>query len=284
MSSLIEIPFHGRRYISVIGDDEFDNRQSVSGSYKTEAPETPESSIWSAVSLIAPALVPGGLLVRGLVLAGGMAYTAYATRNDPSNKTDVKNLGRELIIEVPVRDTACLGFSTRYAEVGQIYAANPLSSETYYPIRSYNDDMIVHKLSELELILSALGAKNFNIKYHEDELDRAAANLKSSTLPISGEVSMSASRKKRFERSGTSEGREPSLPEKLTWYHQEPDWQTLAQTRLFYGRKEFSFSVELERGLELTAKAVAAFQSLGVDFGADYNKNRNLTLVVSGTF
>lgn len=282
-SALTQLPFHGRRYISVISDQEFDSRTPVPVEAKVATEQRGGSSIWPTVSLIAPALVPGGILVRGALLAGGIAYTAYAARTDPTNKTDLKSIDQNLILEIPVRDTAGFAFSTKYAEVGRVYAANPLSTNIYYPVQSYNDDMIVHKLSELELLLNALGAKSFSIRYHEDEIDRAGAKLTSS-LPVSVEGSLSRARKRRFERSGTSEGRDPSLPEQLTWYPHEPDWQALAQTRLLYGRKEFSFSVELEQGLELTAKAVAAFQSLGVDVSADYNRNRNLTLEVSGTF
>lgn len=282
-SSLTQLPFHERRYISVISDQEFDSRTPAPIESELANQER-SNSIWPAVSLIAPALVPGGMLVRGALLAGGIAYTAYAARTDPSDKTDIKNIDRNLIVEIPVRDTIGFVFSTRYAEVGRVYAANPLSTDIYYPVQSYNDDMIVHKLSELELLLNALGAKRFSIKYHEDETDHVGTKLTSSTLPVGAEGALSRTRKRRFERSGTSDGREPSVPEQLTWYPHEPDWQALAQTRMLYGRKEFSFSVELEQGLELTAKAVAAFQLLGVDVGADYNRNRNLTLVVSGTF
>lgn len=282
--SFLDLSFHERRYICVVSDHEFASRASAQLLPHQSPAEQSGSSIWPAVSLIAPILVPGGVLVRGLVLAGGIAYTAYATRNDPTNKTDTKNIGRDLIVEVPVVDTRGLTFPRRYAEVGRLYALDPLNTRNYYHVQSYEDDMILNKLSELELILCSLGAKRFEIKYAEDDSNRASAGISSSALPVNGNTSLSISRKRRFERSGTSDGREPSLPDGLTWYHQEADWQTLAHSRLHYGRKEFSFSVELERGFELTAKAVAAFESLGVDFGADYNRQRNLTLVVSGTF
>lgn len=216
-SSIVQLPFHNRWDRSVISDEVYVSREPDPAAAERAMEEQGGSSIWPAISLIAPALVPGGLLVRGVLLAGGMAYTAYATRSDSGDKTDVKSYYQDLIVKVPVLDTANFDFLTSYAEVGRVYAANPLSTLTCYPVYSYNDDMIIHKLSELELIPCAQGVKSLAIKYHEDHMDEATGKVASSTLPVGVEAPQTSDRTRRFERSGTSEGREPSLPAPSVW-------------------------------------------------------------------
>lgn len=282
LSPILELDFNARRCIRVISDREFDSREEVIAAPVPTA--KPDSSIWLDVALIAPAVVPGGPLVRGLILAGGIAYTAYTTRTNQSKGNAVGKVGTDLILEVPVRHTRGLTFSTKYAEAGSFYAGNPLDPNLYYPVETYVDDLIVHKLCELELLLSALGAKRFDIKYQEDTSDFAGANLKAGKLPVDVQASISTSRRKRFERSGTSDGCDPALPDELKWFDHEPDWKTLALSRMKYGRREFSFSVELKRGLEISAKSVLGLKELGCDIGVEYDRQRNLTLAVSGTF
>jgi hypothetical protein len=171
------------------------------------------------------------------------------------------------------------------AEVGKVYAANPLQDNIYYYVETYNDDMIDHKLSELERILNGLGARSYEITFNSDERAdvRTDAKFKRSAQAQAA-IDLTNARAKRFERSGTSRGRDPALPSNLVWLDREPSWQALAESRIEHGREDFRLRVTLERDVQISSKIIADFKILKLDVGADYRKKMNFTLTVKGTF
>ncbi|EJU12093.1 hypothetical protein LH128_15581 [Sphingomonas sp. LH128] len=178
-----------------------------------------------------------------------------------------------------------LTFRTGSAEVGQVYAANPVSDMIYYQIGSYNDDMVDHKLSELERLLNSLGAKHYKVSYQDSDSSQNTASAKVKRVASGGlEAELTRARKRRFERSGTSDGREPALPNNLMWFHREPSWQALAEARLQGGRREFALSVELEQSLKLSAKALADIKAMKLNVEAGHHRSTNLALSVTGSF
>lgn len=280
--SLEDLPMHDRRYIRVISDRAFYQKsQEIEKQVRAEG-QGSGSSLSTALLLAAP-LIPGGALVRGAMLIAGIAYTAYVAG---PVKGSIGNEDSGLIIEIPVRDTKSFSFPAGIAEIGQVYAANPLSDRIYFSVETYNDDMIIHKLSELELILNALGAKKYSIIYHENSEVAASVNAKAGVKQVSIEAGASINnvRKMKFERRGTSRGGDPVLPSQLTWYHREPVWQSLAESRIKYGREEFAFSVELEKSLKLSAQAAVNAQVLSGEIGSTFERLGNIILSVEGNF
>lgn len=281
-ASIETMPMHDRRYIRVISDRAFYQKsQEIEKQVRAEGHGS--GSSFSNALLIAAPLIPGGALIRGAMLIAGIAYTAYATG---PVKGAISNEDPGLIIEVPVKDTKNFSFPAGIAEIGQVYAANPLSDRSYFYIESYNDDMIIHKLSELELILNALGAKKYSIIYHETSESLVSANAKAGAkqAAIETDASINNARKMKFERRGTSRGGDPILPSPLTWYHREPVWQSLAESRMKYGREEFAFSVELEKSLKLSAQATVNAQVLSGALGSTFERLGNVILSVEGNF
>lgn len=272
VKSVFDLPFSDRRYIAVLDDREFD-RKKQKASYGLYA---------DILSEAIPLVVPGGLAVRAATKIG-LKLSGQLLQSRSQNAADKVSGG--LIQAIPLREANRFMFLGGCAEVGKAYAANPLQDNVYYAVESYNDDMIDHKLSELERILNGLGARSYEIIFNSDDQENASAGIAfKRAAKVKAETELRNSRARRYERSGTSLGRDPILPSGLVWLDREPSWQALVESRLEHGRQNFGLRVNLERDLQISAKINADFKLLGLDAGADYKKKINFTLAVKGTF
>lgn len=286
MHSIIDAPFHERRYIAVVSDDEYAIRRS-GGSADHGASQW--ASAWKTMQgslLRAGEAVQRKLHSAPVTSSPETETTLEPTSSVPEVRKEVKvDHGAGSIALVTLRQCTDLTFLSGSAEVGQVYAANPLENDVYYQVATYNDDLTDHKISELERILNSLGAKSYKISYEDSE---ASSRGIGSALKIfaggSFNGELTRTRKRRFERSGTSDGHDPKLPDNLVWYHREPTWQALAESRLHHGRKDFALSVELEQSFRLSAKAIADIKAISADAMVHQDRNTALTLSVSGTF
>ena len=271
--SIFDMPFCERRYIAVLSNDEFDTKKN----------KQPDLKYGELLQEVIPLLIPGGVAFRLIALAA----TGYSKDRIFTSKVPVPtgNGRHSLIPAIPLREANRFMFIGGCAEIGKVYAANPLADKTYYSIESYNDDMVDHKLSELERILNGLGATKYQIQFNNEDQYSAQGEGKIRRY-FSGKASaqLSRARAKRFERSGTALGREPVLPVGLVWLEREPSWQALVESRLQHGRQEFGLRVELERDLQISAKISADLKVAGFDVGAAYKKRMNFDITVSGTF
>lgn len=277
MQSITELPFTERRHIAVLSNDDYERNLRLYAPFKYG------DIILEAI----PLLVPGGIRIR---IAAKLGSTIAM---DKANQAYKKYAGRDrsLIQAVPLREANRFRFLSGSAEVGRAYAANPLCDDTYYSVDTYNDDMIDHKLSELERILNGLGAKRYQISFQSDELDGARASLGikerrffKKGAAASVEAEFHRARARRFERGGTSQGRDPCLPSNLVWLDREPSWQALVESRLHYGRENFDLRVTLDRDMRMSSKVMGDLKLLRLDMEASVERKSNVTLSVSGTF
>lgn len=285
---LKDLPIDERRYIAVVSEEQYEQRAAVVGSDDTTG------SLWPVLGIVGSVIVPGGLLVRGgialtsLIWAAASAETKSALAKETQGaKGTQPPKASSVIVLATAKQVANFTFLSGSAEVGQVYAANPVSSDAYYAVESYHDDILDHKLSELERILNSLGAKHYQISYEDADDSHLAAAVSGgkglANAGVNGQITKA--RRRRFERSGTSDGREPELPLELVWFPREPAWRGLAESRLHHGRREFAFSVELENSLKLSLKTLGEIQKvLKVEAEGAYARSGSLTLSVKGAF
>ncbi len=273
LRSVFDLPFSERRYIAVLGDREFDRKKE----------EAPYGVYVDIISEALPLVVPGSMAIRAAAKVGIKLSANWLQNRNKGNPKKVSEGG--LIQAIPLREANRFMFLGGCAEVGKAYAANPLQDNTYYSVETYNDDMIDHKLSELERILNALGARTYEIIFNSDEqLDANIGVGFKRAARVKAAAELRNARAKRYERNGTSRGRDPVLPADLAWLDREPSWQALVESRLEHGREDFGLRVNLERDLQISSKINADFKILGLDAGADYKKKINFSLTVKGTF
>ncbi|QVM85257.1 hypothetical protein [Novosphingobium decolorationis] len=275
--SVTSIPFSERRYIAVLSDQEYDRRVGFTNKLKYG------EIIVEAIPLI----LPGGPLVR---VAGKFALDRIVQKANYSYSKGVSNAGGTVHL-LPLREANLFKFLSGSAEVGRAYAVNPLCDNMYYSVDTYNDDMVDHKLSELERVLNALGATRYSISFQSEysssfdvSIDGQERKFFNRGAKAAFEAESRRARARRFERSGTSAGGEPTLPQDLVWLEREPSWEALVESRLHYGRKTFDLSVTLDRDLRMSAKVMADLKVLRLDMQAKVESRSSVTLYVSGEF
>ncbi len=272
--TLIELPFEERRYIAVVSDEDFKEQTTA------VEPDGSAGSVWPVAGMIASAFIPGGLILRA-----GLAVTSLAVGIYTARRGSKPQPISDSVIPVTMRQTTELMFRGGSAEIGQVYAANPVNDVVYYQIGSYNDDVVDHKLSELERLLNSLGAKHYRVSYEDSDSSQSSLSANAKRVAtVNLEAEVTRARKRRFERSGTSDGGVPALPDNLVWFHREPSWQALAEARIKGSRKEFTLTVELEQSLKLSAKALADIKAMKLSVDAGHHKSTNLALSVTGSF
>ncbi|WP_122050020.1 hypothetical protein [Asaia bogorensis] len=273
LKTVVDLPFAQRRYIAVLDDRDFDRKMKQS----SFSPYT------GLISEALPLFIPGNLALRAAATVGIKLSVDWIQNRAHRDPDEFNRSG--LIQAVPLREANRFKFLGGCAEVGRAYAANPLQEDTYYSVETYNDDMIDHKLSELERILNGLGARSYEIIFNSDEQSAAEIGIGfQRTARLKAAAELRNARAKRYERSGTSRGRDPQLPANLVWLEREPSWQALVESRLEHGRERFRLRVNLERDLQISSKISADFKMLGLNAGADYKRKINFSLTVEGTF
>jgi hypothetical protein len=277
IKSVTDLPFTERRYIAVLSDADYEK------SLKDVRPFQYGDIILEAIPLV----VPGGLGVR-LIAKIGLKY-AISKSNQEYSKNPKKY--QSLIQALPLREANKFKFLSGTAEIGRTYAVNPLRDDIYYSVESYNDDMIDHKLSELERILNSLRAKSYKIIFEADESVDGAFRLSAKEkgflkkgASVTAEAEYHRARARRFERGGTSQGGDPILASNLVWLSREPSWQALVESRLHYGRENFDLRVTLDRDLRISSKVATDLKVLRLDIDASLEKRSNITLSVVGSF
>lgn len=270
--NLLRLPAHERRYITVVPDDDF----------AAQASKSPPFRYRDMAFAVIPLLIPGGPFVR----VASHLSASWVRRKAESIDQPERRRRRPLLLQVPQSAATNLTFSSKIAEPNKVYAVNPYEDKRYYVMGKYHQQMHDHKLSELERILNALGATEYTIDHYE--VDKRSGSLKATTRgAVAGaglDADLAASFAATHRRSGTSQISEPKLPGGLSWYHDEPSWQALAESRITGGRRSFETYVSLDEDYGVTAALKADVKALKLDIGADFKNERRMVFHVKGTF
>lgn len=280
--SIIDLPFHERRYIAVVSNEDFRKHQAAS------SPADDTASAWPILGMIGTSLLQTSPIVLGAKFIGSLIKQGEREEKSvppPPEQNAPKNQKQEVARIISLSDANEFTFISGSAEVGEIYAASPVNSRAYYPVETYSDDLMNHKISELERILNSLGARHYSIKLDQGESSSVGllGGIKRLAEAKAG-AELEKMRRRRFERSGTSDGKEPAMPEQLVWFHREPAWQALAESRLHHGRREFSLTVDLEQSFKLSTKAISDLRALKFEIDGHAQRHSNFSLSVAGSF
>ncbi|MFJ7729303.1 hypothetical protein ACIQXV_24675 [Neobacillus sp. NPDC097160] len=171
-----------------------------------------------------------------------------------------------------------------------LYIAHPLLIGVYYPAANFHPLTLETKYFELINLLSSLGAKEIEVEYLSGLKRESSFNIKVDIGVSSTKSNINSTKTESTNilYKATLEGKEPSLPEKLSWFHNEISWQQLTNDRMNYGLKEFQLAMEYNNdfGIDDFIKSEATFPSLfgGVELGGKYVSHQNTVWKIKGTF
>lgn len=258
---------HERRYITVVDNVDLQAEHD---------PTEPGPTAWPMRVELLQALtfaLPVSLALHALLSLTG--------RQKPS-RAEGQN-GQVSILRVPRSSVGDIDFGASGWEPGVVYAVNPKQPTMYRPLATFHEEMLLHKLTELDRLLNALGAKEYEISHVRRRGRRGEASLGLGSLfDLGGATGRTAFSERHW--SGTSEGHEPHLPEKLCWYAREREWQNLAESRMQGSRLRFAFSVRQDEDFGVDARLAASVEAAKLKIGGRYTSVDHVEFAVAGTF
>ncbi|MFT3770905.1 MAG: hypothetical protein QM820_36260 [Minicystis sp.] len=170
-----------------------------------------------------------------------------------------------------------------------LYAGHPATAQKYVPLFDFHRFLFEHKFAELVAILMHLGATRIKVKrkagWGRDlsaalnvglpQVELAASATAESHRGVNADLLYEA------ELDGTTS---PELPPNLVWYPHEPTWQQVAEGRLRFGLKSFSFSLEYSDDYGVNLGLKAKVEKAGLDAGGAFHKHQATIWLFEGEF
>lgn len=266
--SWLTLELQDRRYITIV-EDEGEPAPGGAPSSSARLGIEPEWLRWAPVAI--PLLAVPFLLPIG----AGVALR-WLGRNRPVD-------GLVNVRRVPRRFVGEADFGPQGWETGIVYAANPKKPPMYRSLATFQEEMLLHKITELERLINGLGAREYEIRHTSGKVSEAGGSF---ALTALGGIMAGGQRSRLTERhwGGTSDGHEPAVPSGMVWYDSEPEWQNLAESRLNGSRRQFSFSVRQNQDFGVDAKLAASVMEAGLRIGGNFRSVERVEFAVSGSF
>jgi hypothetical protein len=266
--SWLTLELQDRRYITIIeGEGELPA--------SAEPTPSPRIDIDAAWLRWAPLAIPLLVTPFGLPMGVAVAMRWLAAKRPDREQVNV--------LPVPRRFVGAADFGPQGWETGIVYAANPKKPSMYRPLATFQEDLLLHKIAELERLINGLGAREYEILHTSGKVSAAGGLL---SLASMGGSEASGQRSRLTERhwGGTSDGHEPAVPVGMVWYDSESEWQNLAESRLSSSRRQFSFSVRQNHDFGVDAKLAASVVEAGLQIGGFFRSVERVEFAVSGSF
>ena len=193
------------------------------------------------------------------------------------------------VLSVSRSESTMLQFPPGHPQDGVLYVGHPTVHEIYYPTAQFHRLAFEHKLSEAIELLMALGAIEINVEHQVGWGKEFSTNLNVPTGKAGEQVGTTAGKNTEKQRhvlfqislEGTSD---PSVPDELVWFPQEPTWQQVARGRIKYGMKSFSISLRYENDFGINADLEVMAGKAGLNLGGKFKNHESTIWKVQGSF
>ncbi|WP_441000272.1 hypothetical protein [Fodinibius sp. SL11] len=212
---------------------------------------------------------------------GGLAYELI------KSSMNARKSGIDLSI-IPTRAVKHLSLPPNHPQEKVIYVIHPVNDLEYIPISSFHHFAFKHKFAEVIRLLSHLGATSIKGEYihgyGKEFLGKAGAEINGvGEVEGKGEKKSSKNRQLIYEANlaGTTT---PTLPDDLSWYHYEPTWKAIAESRMKFGLKDFDLRLEYSDNYGIDAEFKAKVQNSGFQVKGEFDQFKKTTWHFYGTF
>jgi hypothetical protein len=149
--------------------------------------------------------------------------------------------------------------------------------------------MFEHKFCEAIRILRFLGATRIDVEHVKGKSTEWSSKLDMRVIAgkLSGEVSgISQSGSRLILRASFPGATNPSLPEDLVWYLNEPTWQEIAEGRLKHSLQNFELYVQYVDDFGINSGLAGKFvkSSAGLDLGGKFEEHELTVWRLVGVF
>ena len=269
LESFLEMPYAKRKLIVVADDPVVEKERATMASKGAESNEVDWTTVFKkSLPYISPAIAIGIEVAKAV----------NAARDQGVN-----------VLSVSRSESSVLQFPLGHPQDGVLYVGHPAVCEIYYPTAQFHRLTFEHKLSEAIELLMALGAIEINVEHQVGWGKEFSTNLNVPTGKEGEHVGTTASGDTEKQRhvlfqislEGTSD---PSVPDELVWFPQEPTWQQVARGRIKYGMKSFSISLRYENDFGINADLEVMAGKAGLNLGGKFKNHESTIWKVQGSF
>lgn len=140
-----------------------------------------------------------------------------------------------------------IGFPIGHPHLNEIYTCHPLRKEFYLPLKDFQRELFIDRVSEFCYLMQCLGATKVEIISSTGNVSREMKNTKESLgveadiKLVKGKTNTNLENKNKRDVEGLLRidkvqtfrpTKAPYIPENLVWYKTDMNWQRLAEQRL----------------------------------------------------
>lgn len=218
-------------------------------------------------------------------------WVKFKTRERDRGLHAVAEAYEDGVALLPVRasDATGLNLPAGHPLPRTVYVASPADPARYYPTADFHRKVFEHKFAEAVRLIMALGATDFRVQWERGWKDDLAIEVERSVKKVGNAraaVNASSSRDQSLLFEGhMAPGSSPRLPEGLVWYHHEPTWQAVAESRLNNRLTELKLFVRSAEDYNVNADFVAKVLGQKVfGLGGEFARHVETTWRIEGSF
>lgn len=166
------------------------------------------------------------------------------------------------------------------------YVCNPIDPRRYYPVDDFHKEMVNHKVMEAIYLLRSLGATEIEIVTSEETKKEFDFNLFFKKFTSTNHMNKNSTFKSQLSFSYEPSDIPPFIPEDVYWLDHEPQWEMIANQRLYHGLKSFNLEVEISNDFGVNSELVANLQSgkNAANANGGFNEFKKSSLILVGKF
>lgn len=270
--NLLEMSYEDRKYIYIVKNQEEKNIRQLLKNSSERKKKTVKK------------LAAAGILIGGPIVAAGLAtglVTSKVIKGKKKEPISVYDATRNQLYGVlfpgdgiPLNNTT--------------YICNPVDNRRYYEIDNFHREMVNHKVYEAIYLLRSLGAIEINVLINEEVSGKFDLNLSVEMFSSCNNFSNIHNSKSEFNASYEPSDKPPFIPEDVYWIDKEPQWQHIANERMYNGLTSFKLDVEVSDNFGVNSELAAIIKdkngNINSKISGKYNKFKKSSMVLSGAF
>lgn len=171
-----------------------------------------------------------------------------------------------------------------------VYVAHPYERAFYIPLARFHRYLLDEKWAEFVRLVASLGVRAGRLLDAQDAKTNAGANVGVAGVKgvdVGAGASTNVGRADEFSLSLSAEeppSGPPHLPIRLLWYHHEPLWQAMAETRIGRGITSYNVSFRHTEDFGVTAGLCARIAGMGLEAGGSFQQSQSVSKTYEVTF
>jgi hypothetical protein len=195
------------------------------------------------------------------------------------------------LLPITRKEAKLIKFPLGHPQTDVIYVGHPVLNDVYYTLAEFHRKTFEHKISEAIKLFENLGVKKLRIDHKKGWRNKfsSGANLDIplENIEVDGGANINKTKNKKnkvideriYENNDSFK-----IPEELSWYYHEPNWQLIANGRLNHGLKKFDLSIHYEENFGVDANLKAKIESYGLNIGGQFEKQKSTIWEIKGEF